>query len=166
MAKLTSRSAVVGDGGSRRRWQGRLATSGISMRGTATIQARDEFAQLSTAQTQGPISRQQNIRILRFRCFNCEVTDDLQAGGLLPNNHIDASGAGAGAISPEGQLTSAMSACQLAARNAHALAEQARAGAARGEPVEWRRAVLRKLSGEARDLLAGLREARRALNRP
>ncbi|MBT9471840.1 MAG: hypothetical protein V4514_18875 [Pseudomonadota bacterium] len=59
-----------------------------------------------------------------------------------------------------------MSACQLAARNAHALAEQARASAARGEPVEWRRAVLRKLSGEARDLLAGLREARRALNRP
>ncbi|KRB52507.1 hypothetical protein [Phenylobacterium sp. Root700] len=90
----------------------------------------------------------------------------LQAGGLPPNNHIDASGAGAGAISPEGQLTSPMSACQLAARNAHALAEQARAGAARGEPVEWRRAVLRKLSGEARDLLAGLREARRALNRP
>lgn len=65
--------------------------------------------------------------------------------------------------SPDGQLTSAMSACQLAARNAHALAEQARAGAARGEPVEWRRAVLQKLSGEARDLLVGLRQARRAL---
>ncbi len=65
--------------------------------------------------------------------------------------------------SPEGQLVSAISACQLAARNAHALAEQARAGAARGESVEWRRAVLRKLSGEARDLLIGLREAHRAL---
>lgn len=66
--------------------------------------------------------------------------------------------------SPEGQLTSAISACQLAARNAHALAEQARAGAARGEPIEWRRAVLRRLSGEARDLLVGLRQARRALS--
>lgn len=63
----------------------------------------------------------------------------------------------------DGQLTSAMSTCQLAARNAHVLAEQAKAGVARGEPVEWRRAVLQKLSGEARDLLVGLREARRAL---
>ncbi|WP_312165728.1 hypothetical protein [Phenylobacterium sp.] len=67
--------------------------------------------------------------------------------------------------SSEGAFISAVADCQAAARAAFTTAERARAGAARGEPAEWRLQVLEDLAAQARALAAGLRQARRAAGR-
>lgn len=66
--------------------------------------------------------------------------------------------------SSKGKLLSAIAACQAAAQRAHAVGERARAGAARDEPLEWCKLVLRDLSTEAQALMTNLAEAQRAVS--
>lgn len=65
--------------------------------------------------------------------------------------------------SHEGVFLAAIADCQAAAREAYALAERGRAGAARGEPAAWRADLLRDLRRQAIALTASLRRARSIL---
>ncbi|MBA4013938.1 MAG: hypothetical protein C0481_18915 [Phenylobacterium sp.] len=64
----------------------------------------------------------------------------------------------------DGAFISNLADCQAAARQAFTTAERARAGASRGEPVDWRLQVLDELAAQARAIAAGVRRARRALS--
>jgi hypothetical protein len=68
---------------------------------------------------------------------------------------------------PEGGFLTAIAAIQRNAARLHACAEQARAGAARGLAAERAgcAALLHDLRRQSREISAGLREARRALDR-
>lgn len=66
---------------------------------------------------------------------------------------------------PEGAFVTAVANCQAAAKEAFALAERARAGAARGEPSEWRRRLAEDLAIQARTILAAASQAGLAVSR-